>query len=231
MAATNRGKETHDEFLMSYNIFSWNIRGVAAKGVPLLLKDMVNRHNVSCLAILEPRILWQTNWGNIEVLSSHRQFVHTRISPKGNLPSLLVTFVYGSPNYAVRDCLWRELRILAANMTEPCCVIGDFNAYLHASDKMGGGPPNLISMNKFKDCLDECSLSLSLFLSDLGFIGPPFTWEGRGVKERIDWALGTDRMLASFPEPSVHHLPKMKSDHKPLLLQLDGGSSRGISND
>ncbi|XP_057452046.1 uncharacterized protein LOC130743838 [Lotus japonicus] len=235
---------------MSYNIFSWNIRGAAAKGVPLLLKDIVLRHNVSCLAILEPRVsaakiplilktvgfddffvvevegfsggiwvMWQKNWGSVEIISSHRQFIHTRITPKGNLPSLLVTFVYGSPNYSIREILWRELRCLASTMQTPWMVLGDFNAYLSSSDKLGGGPANTVAMNKFRSCLDDCSLS------EFGFKGPPFTWEGRGIKERIDWVLGNDSCFTSFPEASVLHLPRLKSDHNPLLLQLRAPAS------
>ncbi|XP_057444772.1 uncharacterized protein LOC130737018 [Lotus japonicus] len=219
--------------------------GAASKGVPLLLKDLVFRHHVSCIALFEPRvsatklpmimktvglddcfvveaegfsggiwIFWSKSWGSVEVLYSHRQLVHLRIKPNNGQPHFLVTFVYGSPNVSLRDFLWRELRQLASHITEPWVVMGDFNTYLHASDKVGGGPPNMLSMSKFRNCIEECSLS------DLGFKGPPFTWEGRGVKERIDWTLGNDQWLAYFPEASVLHLPKLKSDHKPMLLQL-----------
>lgn len=45
------------KFLMVYNIMRWNIRGAVVKGMPLLLKDIVMRHNVSCLATLEPRVI------------------------------------------------------------------------------------------------------------------------------------------------------------------------------
>ncbi|XP_057432391.1 uncharacterized protein LOC130725156 [Lotus japonicus] len=230
---------------MSYNIFSWNVRGAGAKGVPLLLKYLVGRHDISCLALYETRVsavkipsilrtvgfddfyaveaegfaggiwlLWSTQWGSLEVLSHHRQYVHARITPKNSLTSMLVKFVYASPNAALRNILWRELRSIAANISEPWVVLGDFNSYLSPGDKVGGATPNAASMQKFRDCLDDCSLF------DLGFKGPPFTWEGRGVKERIDWALSNDRWVQSFPDASILHLPRMKSDHSPLLLSL-----------
>ncbi|XP_057425985.1 uncharacterized protein LOC130719379 [Lotus japonicus] len=159
-------------------------------------------------------IFWSKSWGSVEVLSSHRQLVHVRVTPRSGQPSFSASFVYGSPNTSIREFLWRELRRIASQITEPWIVMGDFNSYMNASDKVGGAPPNLLSMSKFRDCIEECSLS------DLGFKGPPFTWEGRGVKERIDWSLGNAHWLASFPEASVLHLPKLKSDHKPMLLQL-----------
>ncbi|XP_057432699.1 uncharacterized protein LOC130725493 [Lotus japonicus] len=224
---------------------SWNIRGAAAKGVPLLLKDVVLRHQIFCVALFEPKVkstklpiimktlnfdgsfvveaegfsggiwvMWSKHWGAIQVLSSHRQLVHLRVNPTNGSPSFLVSFTYGSPNLSIRNFLWQELRRIAANTGEPWVVMGDFNTYLNAPDKWGGDPPNLLAMGKFRDCLDDC------YLSDLGFKGPPFTWEGRGVKERLEWALGNDQWLRSFPEASIFHLPQLKSDHKPLLLQL-----------
>ncbi|XP_057425711.1 uncharacterized protein LOC130719085 [Lotus japonicus] len=186
---------------------------------------MVTRHNISCLALFEPRvsarhlplimktvgfddsfmveaegfsggiwIMWSKQWGSVEILSSHRQLVHLRVTPRDGLPSFLASFVYGSPNSSICDLLWRELRIIAVQATGPWVVMGDFNSYLNASDKAAGGPLNSISMCRFRDCIDDCSLS------ELSFKGPPFTWEGRGVKERIDWALCNADWLTSFPE-------------------------------
>lgn len=202
-------------------------------------------HSVCCLALLEPRVsasklpgilkstgfdesyvveaqgfsggiwlLWNKQWGAIEVLSSTRQLVHTRLTLQRGVQPLLVTFVYGSPNASARDTLWRDLRTIATTVNEPWAVVGDFNAYLNASDKVGGGSPNYHSMDKFRSCVEDCSIS------DLGFKGPPFTWEGRGVKERIDWALGTEQWVRSVPEATIMHLPKLKSDHKPILMKL-----------
>src|ERR1044072_1721528 len=42
--------------VMTMNFLSWNIRGAAAKGVPLLIKDLVSRHNISCMALFETKV-------------------------------------------------------------------------------------------------------------------------------------------------------------------------------
>ncbi|XP_057444628.1 uncharacterized protein LOC130736869 [Lotus japonicus] len=159
-------------------------------------------------------LLWHKHWGSLEVLKSHRQFVHTRVTLNAGGPKMLITFTYGSPNVTLRDVLWRELRTIAGSVTESWAVVRDFNSYLCASDKIGGGPPNLVSMNKFRDRIEDCSLS------DLGYKGPPFTWEGRGVRKRIDWALGNTPWVQTFPQVSVFHLPRLKSDHNLILIKL-----------
>lgn len=82
--------------------------------------------------------------------------------------------MYGSPNSTVRRVLWRHLVGIAGNVSESWVVLGDFNAYLAPLEKVGGASPSSTSMKAFRDCLDSCGLS------DLGFKGPPFTWERRG---------------------------------------------------
>ncbi|XP_057419026.1 uncharacterized protein LOC130713258 [Lotus japonicus] len=229
------------------NIVSWNIRGAAARGVSLMLRDLVHRHSVSCLAVLEPRIsgpralsiirslefqgvhvedaigfsggiwiLWDTSILDIHVLRSHRQFVHTKVRIIGTSQAAFVTFVYGSPQASLRAELWEALPSLLPNHDAPWMVLGDFNAYLEASDKAGGGALNLPSMQRFQSCLTACGLF------DMGFKGPPFTWEGRGVRERIDRGVCNTLWLHYFPEAVILHLPQLKSDHKPILMASSG---------
>ncbi|XP_057418459.1 uncharacterized protein LOC130712657 [Lotus japonicus] len=222
-------------------------RGAGAKGFPLLLKDLIRRHSISCIALFETRVSgvrarsiirkldfqgvhveeavgfsggiwlrWDTNVLTIDVLSSHRQFVHTKVSFLEDHQQALATFVYGSPQPSMRDYLWESLVSIVSAQDIPWIVIGDFNAYQEASDKFGGAGLNLHSMQRFNSCLLSCGLS------DMGFKGPPFTWEGRGVKERIDRGVCNPQWVHTFPESVVLHLPQLKSDHKPLLLAVSG---------
>lgn len=69
-------------------------------------------------------------------------------------------------------------------------------------------------MRKFVECLIGCGLS------GLGFKGSPFTWEARGVWDRLDQAVGNLGWSLLFPEASLVHLPALKSDHKRILLKL-----------
>lgn len=193
------------------NFLAWNIRGASCRNLPRLIKDLEACYRFHFLALFETRvsgnkvdaiikrlgfdewfkvdavgfsggiwILWNSNFLKAEVLRAHSQYVHLKISPSSGLPSSLLTCVYASPRLAGRAILWNELRQLAENIQEPWAAIGDFNSYLAKNEKSGGAEPNWQSMESFGSCLRDCGLW------DLGYTGPPFTWEWRGVKERLD---------------------------------------------
>ncbi|KAG4208659.1 hypothetical protein ERO13_A03G147450v2, partial [Gossypium hirsutum] len=70
--------------------------------------------------------------------------------------------------------------------------IGDFNAILSGSDKVGGRL-NGKHCSLFGDSVD------SLALQDFGFKGPTFTWQRGRVFERLDQAIGNDEWIKAFP--------------------------------
>ncbi|XP_057451015.1 uncharacterized protein LOC130742925 [Lotus japonicus] len=165
-------------------------------------------------------ILWRGHEVQVQILQAQKQFVHAQFTCGYFHTPFLVTFVYGSPQMATRNLLWSSLENIGVTIRYPWMVIGDFNAYLGADEKYGGAAANGSSMKKFRVCMDRCSLS------DMGFKGPPFTWEWRGVKERLDRGICNLDWLEAFPESSIIHLPQLKSDHKPLLFK---GSSQGVA--
>lgn len=57
-------------------------------------------------------------------------------------------------------------------------------------------------------------------LHDLGYKGPSFTWHRGGVHERLDKAIGNNAWIEAFPHYLVSHLPRIKPDHRPLLMSL-----------
>ena len=75
-------------------------------------------------------------------------------------------------------------------------------------------------MQGFRDVLDECGFM------DLGFVGPMFTWhkhfENYTVWERLDRVVATNDRFSMFPNTKVYHLDAITSDHKALLIRLEG---------
>ncbi|KAJ1415789.1 Endonuclease/exonuclease/phosphatase superfamily [Sesbania bispinosa] len=115
-----------------------------------------------------------------KVIKDHPQYVHLRIIPKDTSPTWLLTCIYASPRPNVREDLWANLSHIAGDTPEGQLAIEDFNSHLSVDEKSGGAPPIARSMNRFREVLQYCGLI------DLGYVGPPFTWEWRGVKERLD---------------------------------------------
>ncbi|KAK8657463.1 hypothetical protein V6N13_035698 [Hibiscus sabdariffa] len=63
-------------------------------------------------------------------------------------------------------------------------------------------------------------------LHDLDFVGPHFTWYRGRCSVRLDRCLGNSQWFTRFPRSILHHLTRMKSDHRPICLATDDHVSR-----
>ncbi|XP_012453509.1 uncharacterized protein LOC105775544 [Gossypium raimondii] len=117
----------------------------------------------------------------------------------------------GFPDKSKRKLLWDDLKSAISNLSSPWLIMGDFNAILSSSDKKSP-----VSIGKrcdlFGNFVESCELQ------DLGFNGPTLTWQRGGTFVRLDRALANDAWVSAFPQYSVLHLIRIKSDHRPLLL-------------
>ncbi|GKV40167.1 hypothetical protein SLEP1_g47835 [Rubroshorea leprosula] len=111
-------------------------------------------------------------------------------------------------------------QVIHAMVKGPWLVIGDFNDITCQDEKLGGNIVPQYRIRAYVDCMNYCDLL------DLGYSGPKFTWVNKResnqlIRERLDraWVNPSWRML--FPEASLRHLPRLHSDHCPILLQLD----------
>ncbi|XP_042006110.1 uncharacterized protein LOC121754885 [Salvia splendens] len=68
-------------------------------------------------------------------------------------------------------------------------------------------------MMDFADAIADCQLF------DSGFDGPNFTWTRNGVWERLDRVLLGEHWTTVFAATRVTHLPRISSDHAPLLVR------------
>ncbi|XP_028770189.1 uncharacterized protein LOC114727667 [Neltuma alba] len=133
--------------------------------------------------------LWNAGVQKVDVIEQHRQFLHLRII-NSRREHYFFTVIYASPHMVARRHLWSELHRIERGMHEPWVIGGDFNATLFSSERHTHAPNGLSIDREFCNWYEESSLS------DIGFVGPYFTWK-RGV-------------------PSAYY----KSDHCPLLLQM-----------
>ena len=126
---------------------------------------------------------------------------------------------YVRPNPVHKAMFWDNIKERSSQVSLPWLVADDLNDIAMASEKFGGAPLNLSRADLFNKRIHDCQLL------DLGYHGPLFTWLGNGrggniLKERLDRALANDEWRLAFPEAFVMHLPRVCSDHHPILIDL-----------
>ncbi|KAA3458339.1 reverse transcriptase [Gossypium australe] len=148
----------------------------------------------------------------ISIIHNHPQFMIFRIQGTNLNDGFFLVVVYGSPDRTRRKLLWENLTNALPQASLPWLILGDFNAILSPQDKKSDR-----SIGKrcklFGTFVDNCNLQ------DLGYIGPSYTWQRGNTFERLDRALANDAWISAFPHSRVHHLPRIKSDHRPIFLK------------
>ncbi|KAK5786661.1 hypothetical protein PVK06_041299 [Gossypium arboreum] len=128
--------------------------------------------------------------------------------------SFFLFVVYGNPNKIKRRSLWSDILNVLPQDHLPWLILGDFNAILSDKDKKSDRSIGK-RCNYFGNFVDSCNLQ------DLGFVGPSFTWQRGNTQERLGRALANDAWILAFSQTLVYHLPRIKSDHRPILLKTN----------
>ncbi|KAA3455874.1 reverse transcriptase [Gossypium australe] len=115
----------------------------------------------------------------IKIIRNHPQFIFLRVDNYVPNKSFFISFVYGSPDRSKRKFLWEDLQSVAPNNSTPWLIMGDFNAILSPADKKS---PTTVGKrcDLFGNFVDLCDLQ------DLGFNGPPFTWQRGDTLVKLD---------------------------------------------
>ncbi|KAK4274538.1 hypothetical protein QN277_017742 [Acacia crassicarpa] len=171
--------------------------------------------------------VWRTSEISVGDITLDRQFIHFQCRHQGRQPFWL-TAVYAIPSPSQKQRLWAELEIFAASMSEAWVLLGDFNDISSSTERIGGFGFNPARSKLFNDRMRRCKLT------DLGAVGPQFTWRGprvqgnRRLYERLDRAIANTDFLSAFSDFYIQVLPRTRfSDHNPLCLKYvtDGESS------
>jgi hypothetical protein len=139
----------------------------------------------------------------------------TLSSPLTNT-ALTITNVYAPSNHQDSPAFLAELADLLPSISGPWLLVGDFNLLRGTADKNQGHLDNhLCSLfNNTLDCLGVVELQLQDCL---------FTWSNMRsapTLARLDRAFVNNDHTSSFPSTSLTTLPRLASDHKPLLVSM-----------
>lgn len=143
---------------------------------------------------------------------SSSQFVHVKVKFPNLTEWVYFTGIYGSPNGMKRKELWPKLDLLARKIHIPRLLAGNFNALPSMDDKQGEARFFNSPYDLFQKFCTSC------ILKDLGFHEPQFTWSRDSLLERLDQTLCNFEWEVLAPSTVVHHLHKLKSDHRPLAI-------------
>ncbi|CAL2255075.1 unnamed protein product [Prunus armeniaca] len=225
------------------NIIAWNVRGAGKDRCASTIKDLKKAYVIDVFAVLEPRIsgpralsvaqslgfshyhiidasgfsggvwlLWNGNSVSLQVVAHSSQSIIALVTLRNHRWLLIV--VYANPCPGIREALWKYFDGLIKASNLPWLVLGDFNDIVSMDEKCGdnfdqGG-------KRFGEWIDRNHLV------DLGFSGAKFTWCNKRNAKGIIWKR-LDRGLCSidwrllFPEAHLMHLPRVNSDHCPIL--------------
>ena len=157
----------------------------------------------------------------VEIITRNEHSIHALVKVHSPSMSFLSIVVYAPPQFHKRILFWEYLQNLARHISLPWVILGDFNDMIYEDEKHGGIPVNRTRISAFRNCMDKCGLM------DLGFHNPRFTWTNKSlcwqttIKERLDSGLGNSEWATIFPSAELYHLPRVKSDHCPILLSTD----------
>ncbi|KAJ8434479.1 hypothetical protein Cgig2_012113 [Carnegiea gigantea] len=118
-------------------------------------------------------------------LSTHKRF--------------LIIFVYGMNQEQMRMPLWEDLQVLAQQITEAWCMLGDFNSVLYKEDRIGGIEIQDYEVQHLENFLDTCELQ------ELRWTGMVFT--NLLCHDTMDYT-------------QTQYLPNGLSDHTPLMVKF-----------
>ncbi|KAK9937007.1 hypothetical protein M0R45_013825 [Rubus argutus] len=231
-----------------FKIMCWNVRGAGGKNFRNSISDLIKMNHLDVVVICEPKVsfcdkqrkffknlgfpdaeiskangfsggiwlLWDKRKIDIYFIDNNVQAITVKITGPLSHPWIF-SALYASPTATIRNTLWDYLDGLSSSLNLPWMIAGDFNELICCADRNFG--PVIRNGGRLKDWIHRKALI------DMGFIGSKFTWTNNRIKERLDRAFCNDEWRMLYPEAFVQHLPRMKSDHCPIIIQLFSNTS------
>lgn len=160
-------------------------------------------------------ICWNPQTVDVKILHRAQQFIHCSAVCRRTLISIQMSFVYGLYSVVARRSLWAGLGNIGRHITSPWVCLGDYNAYLHPTDKIGGNPVTGYMVREFEN------YCVHMGLTDLNATGMLYTWSNGHTWCKLDRALVNQPWLEASFQSSAEFLPfGATSDHAPCIVSI-----------
>ncbi|KAJ8437791.1 hypothetical protein Cgig2_013710 [Carnegiea gigantea] len=165
-------------------------------------------------------VLWHKHEVQLNIVTSSEQYITMLVSHNSGETWLFST-IYANPYESQREELWTDMEDFSHTHTTPWLLAGDFNKTRNMEERRNYSEGLQRRCTKFDHWIENNGLM------DLGYTGPPFTWNrgsnpATGKSARLDRALCNRQWRLRFEEARVRHLLQNNSDHCPLLISLYG---------
>lgn len=231
------------------SVLLWNAKGIAREGFKRNIRQLIKDHKPEIIILTEIKvsrsnceelieslpfnsfevvdpiglsggilIMWNSGINKITTVTREPRAIHVVVQVNTK-KTFFLSAIYASTSYNGRLEMWENLKILRNSVHIPWLVCGDFNEICFDHEKWGGNMHPLHQMRAYKETMDFCQLL------DLGYVGHKFTWfnkqKRKPIFERLDRFWACADWASMFPHNIVKNLPRMSSDHNPLLLLLE----------
>uniref|UniRef100_A0A803LIP8 Endonuclease/exonuclease/phosphatase domain-containing protein n=1 Tax=Chenopodium quinoa TaxID=63459 RepID=A0A803LIP8_CHEQI len=166
-------------------------------------------------------LFWRREHVSVTLYDENSQHMTILIKKNGDDPWLFST-IYVSLDNSLRRDLWRELERIHSNYSGPWLLGGDFNETMPIDERNGN---NNSEMQRRR--LEFSNWVKNNGLIDLDGTGTKHTWFlgltlDTFKSERLGRGLANEEWRLLFEEGAVRNLPKIKSDHGPILINTNG---------
>ncbi|XP_031260175.1 uncharacterized protein LOC116118324 [Pistacia vera] len=201
---------------------SWNIRGLNGFSKQRVVRNWISASSLGLIGLLETKVEQSHLY-----LHCSLQEITCKVTHVSEGFSFGITFVYGSNDPGNRRNLWDFLRDQSTEFDLeglPWLVLGDFNAILGASDRVGGDPAWYGYMDDFGQCIHDAELI------GVPFIGLRYTWHNsqqgdRIILQKLDWAFTSLSWILDRSNTVSEFRPRDVSDHSSMVVRF--GPRRG----
>ncbi|XP_031260174.1 uncharacterized protein LOC116118323 [Pistacia vera] len=219
---------------LAKGIGSWNIKGLNSFSKQRAVRNWISDTSLGLIGLLETKVershlqlvvssvcpSWQFLSNVIDSIACRVLEITYTVTHVSEGFSFGITFVYGSNDPGNCHDLWDFLRdqsVVFGLEGLPWLVLGDFNAILGASDRVGGDPTWYGYMDDFGQCIHDAEL-----------IGVPFSWlrytwhngqQGDGIiLLKRDWVFASLSWFLDRSSTVSEFSPRDVLDHSSIVV-------------